>query len=47
MFPLLAEEGCIRPESSLMELSTGGDGVVGIITFNHLPQIHDLTDYPS
>jgi hypothetical protein len=41
-FPSLFEEGWIRPQCSLMALSTGGDGVVGVITFNHLPQIHEF-----
>jgi hypothetical protein len=40
-FPSSIEEGWIRPQFSLMAFSTGGDGVVGVLTFNHLPQIHE------
>jgi hypothetical protein len=40
-FPSLFEEGWIRPQFCCLALSASGDGVVGLITFNHLPQIHE------
>jgi hypothetical protein len=36
-FPSSFEEGWIRPQFNLIAFYTGGDGVVGVITFNHLP----------
>jgi hypothetical protein len=41
-FPSSFEEGWIRPQFCYLALSASGDGVVGVITFNHLPQIHEL-----
>jgi hypothetical protein len=41
-FPSLFEEGWIRPQFSLMPFSACGDGVVRVITFYHLPQIHEF-----
>jgi hypothetical protein len=40
-FPSLFEEGWIRPQFCCLALPFSGDGVVGFITFNHLPQIHE------
>jgi hypothetical protein len=37
-FPSSFEEGWIRPQFCHLALSYSGDGVVGVITFNHLPQ---------
>jgi hypothetical protein len=41
-FPSSFEEGWIRPQSCKMAFSACGDGVVRVITFNHLPQIHEF-----
>jgi hypothetical protein len=41
-FPSLFEEGWIRPQFCCNALSAGGDGVVGLIRSNHLPQIHEI-----
>jgi hypothetical protein len=41
-FPSWIQEGWIRSQFRHMALSNGGDGVVGVITFNHLPQIHEF-----
>jgi hypothetical protein len=40
-FPSWIQEGWIRPQNSLIALSSGGDGVVGMIIFHLLPQIHE------
>ena len=39
-FPSWIQEGWIRPQFSLVVLSACGDGVVSLISSNHLPQIH-------
>jgi hypothetical protein len=36
-FPSSFEEGWIRLQFSLITFSVGGDGVVEVLTFNHLP----------
>jgi hypothetical protein len=41
-FPSSIEEGWIRPRFRLIAFSIRGDGVVGLMTFNHLPQIHEF-----